>query len=425
MIIVVRGHASSSTGRSKIASQLSNHTNFPLFHQDDVSKALQASFPSTSSSIQPPPPPPPAPQNDLTLLSFKILHQMASSQLRLNHGVIINSAISDHIHLDQLNQLAKSQGVDLILIQCRPPDEIDDYDVGAGGRKLTVNTTEPFRVEEFVSQHLPGLAVAPQPKAEKPHVPKGKPVKTPSLKHHKRVTESIHRHLHALVLSNKPKNEDRNCKRCRQSIPGLCYHCLDCDEYIFHKSCAEDPGNLELVPDYLKAKDPKGYGFPEKQRHKCSICEEESKGRGFSRDCHDCLFETNMKLKEGSLPIVVNHESHSHPLNLIIMPISINYEYGCYGCGEFGKSISYRCYDCNINLHVGCASLPRTASSEHDKHTLRLVYDVAAVDHNYLEKCYCQVCKKEVNPEQWFYSCSICDTVTHIVCASATATATV
>ncbi|XVF06190.1 hypothetical protein REPUB_Repub06bG0026100 [Reevesia pubescens] len=419
MIIVVRGHSSSSTGRSKVATKLANYLKYSLIDQDVVAKTLQDSFPS-SSDLQPLS----ASQNDLSNLSFNVLYQIASDQLRTsNLGVIINSPLSNHTHLDQLKQLViNSQSAELILIQCRPPDEIDDYDVGGRGRKLTVDTTEPFHVEEFVSQHLhlsPSLPQAAplQPKTEKPNIPKGSLVKNPSFRPAKRVTERIlHRHLHALTLFNKPKNEVGvlYCKRCQGSISGPYYQCLDCDEYIFDKSCAESAPVQQKCPDYLKAREPKEYRFSEKQMYKCNICELEKKG--FSRDCHDCLFQTNMKGE--FLPIVVNHESHAHHLNLIIMPPTLNYEYGCCGCGEFGKSISYRCYDCNFNLHVDCVLLPRIAATRHHEHPLRLTYD--ALDHDYWEKSYCEACKKERNPELWFYSCPVCDTVTHIGCASAT-----
>ncbi|XP_022720080.1 uncharacterized protein LOC111277910 [Durio zibethinus] len=416
MIIVVRGKPSSRPGRSKVATQLANYLRYPLFDQDDLAPALQDSLPS--SSLQPPQS---ASQNNLSDSSFKILQQIASAQLRTSKlGVIINSPLTNHFHLDQLKQLANSQGAELMLIQCQPPDEIDDYDVGQRGRKITVDTNE-FHMEEFVSEHLLRVrplprSVALQPNIGKLNIPKGNLVKTPSLRTAKRVTERIPlRHLHALTY--KPKNNEGgalHCKCCQNEISGPFYQCLDCDEYIFDKACAESP-DLDQVrqncPDYLKAREPKEYRFSE--ICKCNICEE--KKLSFL-DCHDCLFQTNMKSK--FLPIVVNHESHAHPLNLIIMPPSLNYEFGCCGCGEFGKSISYRCYDCNFNLHVGCVSLPRTASSKHDKHTLRLTYD--ALDHNYWDKSYCVVCKKERNPEQWFYFCPICDTVTHIGCARAT-----
>lgn len=410
MIITVRGHPSSSNGRSAIATKLASHLKYTLMDQDDVAKTLQDSFPSSS----------PAAQN-LSELSFKLLRQIASAQVGSNLGVIINSPHLKHPHLDQLKQLVSSRGGELILIQCRPPDEIDDYDV-AGVRKLTVDTSEPFDVKEFVAEHLwlrpsAAQAIALQAKMEKPNIPRGKLAKTPSLRPPRKVIERIPRHLHALTLLNKPKNEGGvlYCKHCQESISGPCYQCRDCDEYIFDKSCAETPSNLEFIrrncPDYLKATEPKEYGFRETQ--KCNMCEE---NKGFSRDCHDCLFQTTMKGQ--FLPIVVNHDSHAHPLNLIIMPISLNYEYGCCGCGEFGKSISYRCHGCNFNLHVRCVLLPPTACSPHHPlHVLTLAYD--ALDHNYWEKSYCVVCRKETNPEQWFYSCSLCNIVIHTGCANA------
>ncbi|OMO98998.1 C1-like protein [Corchorus olitorius] len=256
-------------------------------------------------------------------------------------------------------------------------------------------------------------------------------MKIPSLRpsREKVVPPKIFKHLHELASLSKSKTEKLAaallCKGCQQPLvsasdPNI-YKCAEpeCNEFIFHKSCAEVPGNLELVrkncPEFLKAREPE-YGFQKEQIQKCKICEEDHNRNRDAYECSDCLVQINIKGK--FLPIVVIHESHTHPLNLIMVPISVNYEFGCCGCGELGKSISYRCFDCNFNLHVDCLLLPRTLSGvKNNKQSLRLTY--GSLEENWWDKTHCKVCNKEISPEYWFYYSPATESVTHIGCVSA------
>ncbi|KAK8271980.1 hypothetical protein V6Z11_D11G298700 [Gossypium hirsutum] len=362
IILAVKGQT-----RKTVAYELAKHLKYPVIDQDEITLVLQNS-------------------ECLDNISFKIALSIASIQLKeLKLGVIISIPLSQKEHLDNLKKQAKSAGAFLVIIQCLPKDGSNDFNI-EGVPRLIVDPTKPtFDAENFVSDELD------------------------------KVRKRSYRHLHPLIFKNKLTAESKvECSRCQKTISGPNYQCfLGCDEYIFHKDCGEHPGNLEQVgkncPKYLRVTEPE-YLFPKKSN--CKICEYKSKE--FSDGCHDCLFQTNM---EGEfLPIIVNHESHAHPLNLLMMPLSYNYEFRCSGCGGFGHSISYRCYDCNFNLHVSCMLLPQTVSYDYDKHPLRLTYD--SLEQSYFEKSYCEACKKERNPGHWFYYCPACESSTHLDCVT-------
>ncbi|XVF06873.1 hypothetical protein REPUB_Repub06bG0088700 [Reevesia pubescens] len=365
MIVAVKGHLKETRG--VVACELAKHLKYPLIDQEEITSILQNS-------------------QHLHDVSFQIVLKIASIQLtELKLGVIISTPLCQETHFHNLKQLAKYADAVLVIIQCLPKDGSNDFDIG-GVSKLIVDTRkQPFVAEDFVSEELD------------------------------KVKKRLYRHLHALIFNKKPTDESNlRCKRCNKVISGPYYQCfLGCDEYIFDKACAELPGDLEHVrkncPEHLRVSEPE-YLF--KELRQCKICK--SKDKDFSDSCHDCLFQTNIKGE--FLPIIVNHESHAHPLNLVMMPLSYNYEFRCSGCGDFGHSISYRCYDCNFNLHVSCILLPRTISYDYDKHPLRLTYD--SLEQNYLDKSYCEACKKERNPEHWFYYCPACESSTHLYCVT-------
>ncbi|XVE89767.1 hypothetical protein DITRI_Ditri20bG0021500 [Diplodiscus trichospermus] len=367
MVLVVKGH--SKKPRREIACELAKHLKYPIIDEDEITSVVQSVYNPDEKS-------------------FEIILKIALIQLTwLKLGVIISTPLCQKTHFDDLEGLAKSANAVLVIIQCLPKYGSNDFAI-EGVPKFTVDTrNQPFVAEDFVSEEL------------------------------EKVRRRKYRHLHALIFNNTVTDEPiLHCNSCREDIQGPSYGCfLGCDDYIFDKECAELKGDMDHVrkncPSYLRVNEPE-YLFPEKLRQQCRICE--SQNKVFSDSCYDCLFQTNMKGK--FLPIIVNHESHAHPLNLVMMPLAYNYEFRCSGCGDFGHSISYKCYDCNFNLHVGCILLPRTVSYEYDKHPLRLTYD--SLEQNYLDKSHCEACKNERNPEHWFYYCPTCESTIHLDCVT-------
>ncbi|KAA3453044.1 C1-like protein [Gossypium australe] len=381
MIIAVIGPSS----RGAVACELAKHLKFHLIDQDDIIPTLKHSLPSSSAAAV-------AESETLNDLFFKLVIQIATTQvIKLNQGLIISTMLSHRSLIDKLKKLADTAAARLVIVQCIQAQDASDGYRFEGVQKFTVDPKR-FVANNFLAEIS------------------GKVAKRNST------------HLHALSLYNnyKPFTEsgkDLHCKRCQELISGPMYQCMECNKYIFHKSCAEDPGDLKLIrqscPKNLRAsKEPPGYELPPEKLKRCETCELNNKD--FCVSCRDCIFETNMEGK--FLPLIINHGSHSHPLNLIMMPPSYDYKFGCCGCGELGKSISYRCYDCNFNLHVGCVLLEHTATSIRHSHNLTLVYD--SLEDTYWDKNSCDFCNNERKPEQWFYYCSTCEIVAHIGCCA-------
>ncbi|OMP11028.1 C1-like protein [Corchorus capsularis] len=379
MMMIVKGHSSSSREKSKtVAKQLAEHLKYFLIDQDDLA---------------------PISPDDVNInSSFKILHQIASAQLSLKLGVVINlSPNSDQTHVNQLEDLSNTHKAQMILLD-------------------TTTSTSPFDVKSYIEKLSLGFPQAAD--YFRPHL-KPNLAKTTSFRPSREkvpVPPKIFKHLHELGSFTKSTAEKLPCKSCQKQllVSDPIYHCLEsnCKDYVFHKACAESPGLEDArknCPEFLRQAKPE-YGFESDQKYRCKICED-NKNRSDGNECSDCLLQTiiNGKL----LPVLVLHESHPHPLNLIIVPISLNYEFRCCGCGGLGQTISYRCFDCNFNLHVRCVLLERNFKKD-NKQTLRLNY--GSLEENCWEKGECNVCYEELPPELWFYYNSATESKGHIFC---------
>lgn len=178
MIIAMKGHP--GTGKSTLAQSLASSLKIPLIDKDDVRHctfSLQNSSLSSIASLS-------KLFNDL---SYRVIWQIASTQLRLGLSVILDSPLSRKTHLDQLTYLASSAGARLVIIECKPLNEAlwrlrleqrgaadqdswhkpstwqdlqrlleeyggcTDYDVG-DVPKLVVDTTADVGIDEIVSR---------------------------------------------------------------------------------------------------------------------------------------------------------------------------------------------------------------------------------------------------------------------------------
>ncbi|XP_021661564.2 uncharacterized protein LOC131173359 [Hevea brasiliensis] len=146
-MIAIKGP--SSVKKTEIATKLANFLHYPLIDEADVIVALQNSI--TTS-----------PTNDSNIsaeyydeLPFKIACQITSTQLDLELKVIFNTVLSERSHFEHLVQLANSHEACLLVIDCEDENHgfNDCYSVG-NVRKLKIDTTKAFVVEEFVPAML-------------------------------------------------------------------------------------------------------------------------------------------------------------------------------------------------------------------------------------------------------------------------------
>ncbi|KAL6983219.1 hypothetical protein U1Q18_016610 [Sarracenia purpurea var. burkii] len=113
LIIAMKGHP--GTGKSTVAHSLASALRCPLIDKDDVRDC-------TSTLQLPTPTVPPKLLNDL---SYDVVWRVASTQLRLGLNVILDSPLSRRSHLDRLLQLAAHNRARLVIVECRPKDEIE------------------------------------------------------------------------------------------------------------------------------------------------------------------------------------------------------------------------------------------------------------------------------------------------------------
>jgi hypothetical protein len=210
---------------------------------------------------------------------------------------------------------------------------------------------------------------------------------------------------HPLIF-NEVLNGPFECNGCGEPMEGSCYSCKKCD-FNLHPSCAELPHELQHPihwkhPLILHKTPPYDGGTCT-----CNGCNLPCKK--FIYHCPLCKFDLDIKC--ASLPLTIETEIHDHTLTLLRNSISFT----CNVCGKEGKGMPYLCAVCGFWVHLKCASLPRIVKHIRHKHPLNFTYSTN-VDNS--EHKLCQLCVKMVDTNQGVYFCSICDYVAHLDCAT-------
>ncbi|CAH8333698.1 unnamed protein product [Eruca vesicaria subsp. sativa] len=184
--------------------------------------------------------------------------------------------------------------------------------------------------------------------------------------------------------------ESKRCRACNHPI-GLqsFYGCMKCN-FSLHKKCAECPkrkwhvlhnDRLTLVIN------------EEENVFNCDACEMDSNGFMYKHG------DTKLDVLCGSVLEPFVHPSHPHhPL----YHIPTEKEEICNGCNSWETHI-LRCIegDCGFILGFECATLPQVVKHIAYNHPLSLCYGEEEV----IGKYWCDICEKEVNPKEWFYTC--------------------
>ncbi|KDP38351.1 hypothetical protein JCGZ_04276 [Jatropha curcas] len=367
-IVAIKDHPG-SIGSRKISHELAEFVRCPLINENDITQTLEKiSIPTPSSSTIT------QTSNELSdNLPFEIVSQIALTQLNLKFNVIINILLFNDTRLNKLIELEHSGKARLIIIQGESNNHQDYYD---SGHILKVSIEkESFNVNEVVTK-MYNLLDGMRENAKS---------------HNKLIRQPINDHLHELVLSKEPRTNKILCRSCSKLISGLSYECAECNEFTFHKLCAESSPDVKNCPRWLRKMKPKQYDF--QKTYKCNNCAE------FSEDCYDCLFQTNVK--HGFLPTILHQQRHQHFLNFIIMPFQYNYQYKCCICDKLGSSVSYKCYDCNYDVHVKCI-LPSTTWMRGNDYSL---VSASSYHQDELEKYNCDICHEKIEASQLLYWC--------------------
>ncbi|XP_022748004.1 uncharacterized protein LOC111297614 [Durio zibethinus] len=207
-------------------------------------------------------------------------------------------------------------------------------------------------------------------------------------------------HEHNLILHDEVKDH-KCCDGCSQLIETSFYGCLQCD-FFLHNSCAELPRKKQIWIQVHQH----SFNLIADCVYMCGFCNFVCSG--FSYKCKIC--DDRICVRCAGLSPACTSQGHNHPL-LFYLKYSGQY---CNACGDsIDNNVTYRCKDCDFNVHYRCILLPQTACHKCDEHILTLTCNE---DNDYSEYHYCDICEEERSPNNWFYYCAVCDNKAHPKC---------
>ncbi|CAH8322642.1 unnamed protein product [Eruca vesicaria subsp. sativa] len=204
-----------------------------------------------------------------------------------------------------------------------------------------------------------------------------------------------HKEHHLRLHGNGILYDDN--KRCSACTHSIClqsfYGCLDCD-FFLHQSCAECPKKRRHVlhNDRLTL-----VTKNEPDAFVCYACQRFSNGFMYKHG------DTTFDVLCGSISEPYVHLSHpQHPLYYI----PTKEDHICNGCNGKWRSNVLRCIesDCGFLLCFRCATIPQLVKHRVDDHPLSLCYGEEE-EEEASGKYWCDICEKETNPKEWFYTC--------------------
>ncbi|CAK9145906.1 unnamed protein product [Ilex paraguariensis] len=219
------------------------------------------------------------------------------------------------------------------------------------------------------------------------------------------VKHSSHEHPLQLFEQNTKVQSDKIlfCNECEQPILAAFYYSCDKCSFSLHKYCAASLREVQhqCHPDHklFLRTDSSNTSSP----LKCDGCDIPCSG--FTLNCDPCDFRLHFSC--GSLlNSTVAHEAHSqYPL----VPSKSN---RCNACGMSAK-FTLGCDTCGFYLDSWCVLLQGMIREELCDHPLILSYPPFTY---HPDEFYCEMCRKEINPEFWLYHCLDCDLWLHPKC---------
>ena len=167
-------------------------------------------------------------------------------------------------------------------------------------------------------------------------------------------------HDHSLVLLNCPTTHSTSsCAGCEQHLYGLIYTCDPC-KYSLHLSCSQAPRSIRHPADTNHSLWLLQYPAYPQGYFYCNACG--GQGRSFSYHCAPC--GVDLHLLCAFMASSLHTHAHNHPLQLFFRPPStLHY---CDICrGVISSKGNYRCNMCNFDAHVACARPPCTDHVEY------------------------------------------------------------
>ncbi|KAL4273348.1 hypothetical protein GQ457_13G028430 [Hibiscus cannabinus] len=208
-----------------------------------------------------------------------------------------------------------------------------------------------------------------------------------------------------VYVGNEDKEVDEvaMCFACREPLEKYSYFSPDCG-FNLHKKCAELPLRMS---HRCHRKHPLVLQF-NSERFLCVICRTGQQG-GLFYGCSPCGLFIHIECLSPSRNI--EDKSHSHPFTLFWRQGT----FICDACGTSGNHVAYVCVTCDIMVHRECILLPRVIKSKWHDHRLSHTYFLY---REYVKTLNCIICHEEVNAEHGNYSCSKCNDIFHVNCAT-------
>ncbi|CAN6861411.1 unnamed protein product [Brassica oleracea] len=271
---------------------------------------------------------------------------------------------------------------------------------------------------------------------------------------------NINRHDHRVSHTSVLGDGDMNsvCGVCHKKVDWTWggFSCKRCPGYVVHSKCATSkdvwnrkelkgiPEEEEDIEPYVVIDDKTiqhfshkehyleihGNGILYEQNKRCSACTHPiglQSFYGFTNkelevfDCYACKRKSNgfmykhgkkkLDVMCGSISEPFTHPSHPHhPLYYSL----IEKEELCNGCNGREYFI-LKCIggDCGFVLGFTCPTLPQVVNHRVDDHPLSLCY---GEEEEASGKYWCDICERETNPNNWFYTCKNHLACLHIKC---------
>ncbi|KAG7613614.1 Zinc finger PHD-type [Arabidopsis suecica] len=211
------------------------------------------------------------------------------------------------------------------------------------------------------------------------------------------------KHSLRLHKNNIIYDDSTRCEACGHPVEfGRIYNCEECC-FILHEKCANLPMKKRLVFSTLP------FLLLGPGNDVCKVL-----------DCKLCgMFFTGFEYKSqerrqsdidvhcGSLTEPFVHDGHLHPLYFD----QKQKELPCNACQKTIRDYMLCCADCDFNLCLWCASLPKKIRHSNDEHILTLCCGEEANG-----KYWCDICEAELDPSKWFYTCFGCGGTLHVEC---------
>ncbi|KAG2317856.1 hypothetical protein Bca52824_020978 [Brassica carinata] len=146
----------------------------------------------------------------------------------------------------------------------------------------------------------------------------------------------------------------------------------------------------------------------------CAACFRASTGFRYicSKEACNCV---SLDVRCVSVQECFIHKSHD-PHHLFVSTFYNNkVETLCRGCKRRCVTSHLQCRECEFALCYKCGTIPDEIHYRFDKHPLTLSYGGESAEE---EMYWCEVCEKQLEQREWYYTCNECCITVHLECVS-------